>query len=188
MQKVDESKEIEDNSLKSFNDRYYRALYEIMLKVHLTKSTKLDEYFGLLFKSMKSDGSLARVMAFVKRLLQVCFLNETGYTAASLLIISELLRIKKDFRFHLFSFDSGAFEANDSDEEEHFFDADKLTDKKNQTQNAPKNSENQKIDYDPLKREPRFSKADKCPMFEICILANHSHPTVKLWAEKILKG
>ena len=118
MQKVDESKEIEDNSLKSFNDRYYRALYEIMLKVHLTKSTKLDEYFGLLFKSMKSDGSLARVMAFVKRLLQVCFLNETGYTAASLLIISELLRIKKDFRFHLFSFDSGAFEANDSDEEE----------------------------------------------------------------------
>ena len=66
--------------------------------------------------------------------------------------------------------------------------ADKLTDKKNQTQNAPKNSENQKIDYDPLKREPRFSKADKCPMFEICILANHSHPTVKLWAEKILKG
>ena len=25
-------------------------------------------------------------------------------------------------------------------------------------------------------------------MFEICTLANHSHPTVKLWAEKILKG
>ena len=42
--------------------------------------------------------------------------------------------------------------------------------------------------YDPLKREPKFSNADSTPLFELSVLSNHYHPTVKLWAEKLLRG
>ena len=45
----------ETSGLDTFADRYYRALYEILLKVHLNKASKLDEYFALLFKSIKAD-------------------------------------------------------------------------------------------------------------------------------------
>ena len=53
----------------SFADRFYRTLYEVVLKVQLTKSTKMDEYFGLIFRAMKADRNVPRVVSFLKRLL-----------------------------------------------------------------------------------------------------------------------
>jgi len=61
----------------------------------------------------------------------MCFVNEAGFTAASLLIISELIRVKDDLKFNLYSFHSKGLStaklaADDSDEEERFYDVDKL--------------------------------------------------------------
>ena len=53
----------------SFADRYYRTLYEVLLKVHLAKLAKLDEYFGLVFRAVKADPNVKRVVAFLKRML-----------------------------------------------------------------------------------------------------------------------
>jgi ribosome biogenesis protein MAK21 len=53
----------------SLTDRYYRTLYELLLRVHLTKAAKLDEFFSLVFKSVKSDKNPQRVLAFVRRIL-----------------------------------------------------------------------------------------------------------------------
>jgi hypothetical protein len=39
----------------NFADRFYRTLYDVMLKVHLQKTARMDDYFGLLFKAMKAD-------------------------------------------------------------------------------------------------------------------------------------
>ena len=61
--------ESNEDGLGSFNDRYYRALYEVLLKVHLTKPTKLDEFFALVFKSVKTDPNLARTLAFIRRMI-----------------------------------------------------------------------------------------------------------------------
>jgi len=36
--------------------------------------------------------------------------------------------------------------------------------------------------YDPLKREPKYANADKTQLYELVALANHSHPTVRLWS------
>lgn len=83
----------------SINDRYYRALYEVLLRVHLNKPAKLDEFFALVFKSVKADPNSHRVLAFVRRIIQMSTLNEASYTAASLLIVSELIRCKTDLRF-----------------------------------------------------------------------------------------
>ena len=42
--------------------------------------------------------------------------------------------------------------------------------------------------YDPLKREPKYANAENSPLWELSSLANYSHPTVSLWAEKLLNG
>lgn len=102
--------------------------------MHLNKPAKLDEFFALVFKSVKADPNSDRVLAFVRRIIQMSTLNEASYTAASLLIVSELIRCKTDLRFQLYSLEQitrggkapmGGRDDTDS-EEEHFVDADKV--------------------------------------------------------------
>jgi len=59
----------EQSNIQNFSDRFYRTLYELLLKVHMSKATSLDEYFGVVFKAMKADESIPRCVAFIKRLL-----------------------------------------------------------------------------------------------------------------------
>jgi len=170
-------------------DRYYRALYEQLLRVHLSKPAKLDEFFALVFKSVKSDSNSVRVLAFVRRIIQMAMLNEASYTAASLLIVSELIREKTDLRFQLYSFDTitkSKKTRNDSDsEEEHFVDVDKEDQKKTE---LPKDTKKYNDLYDPLKREPKWANAESSALFELIQLTYHTHPTVSLWATKLLEG
>ena len=42
--------------------------------------------------------------------------------------------------------------------------------------------------YDPLKREPKYANAESSALFELIQLTYHTHPTVKLWATKLLEG
>ena len=183
----------QDQSIDTFADRYYRALYEILLKVHLNKASKLDEYFALLFKSIKADPEPQRVLAFVRRLIQMATLNEPSYTAATLLIISELIRCKNDLRFQLYSLDQISQQQKksgtrgpdqDDDEEEHFIDVDKVE------QSTEKIVPDGKLSsaYDPLKREPKYANAEACALFELVSLTFHTHPTIKLWATSLLEG
>jgi hypothetical protein len=65
-------------------------------------STLLDEYFGLIFKAIKADTSIERAIAFIKRMLHICLVNDVGYVAASLVIICEILRARNDIRIALF--------------------------------------------------------------------------------------
>ena len=197
--------------MDTFADRYYRALYEVLLRVHLNKPSKLDEYFSLLFKSIKADPNPARVLAFVRRVIQMSTINEASFTAACLLIISELIRCKDDLRFQMYSLDqisnrkgavgpsgkkSQAKHADSDSEEERFIDVDKLEEEveaANKKQQVaveaalakPVTSKNQ---YDPLKREPKFANAESTPLYEIICLTFHAHPTVRLWATNLLEG
>ena len=99
---ADSKNEEKESSLRRFSDRFYRTLYELVLKIHMSKASNLDEYFGLVFKAILADESVPRCIAFIKRLLQMCFVNEANFTAASLLIISEILRVRNDIRIQLF--------------------------------------------------------------------------------------
>jgi hypothetical protein len=86
------SKKDGDGEGGNFADRFYRTLYELLLKVHMSKATGLDDYFGLVFRAVKGDECVPRAIAFIKRLLQMSYLNECNFTAASLLVISEILK------------------------------------------------------------------------------------------------
>ena len=88
----------------SITDRFYRALYELLLRPHLThKPACLDGFFALLFKAVKADKHAARALAFARRILQVATLNDAAWAAASLLIVSELVKEKQDMRFQLYT-------------------------------------------------------------------------------------
>lgn len=102
---TEEQKDAEGNVIHSFADRFYRTLYELLLKVHMNKANSLDEYFGMVFKAIKNDQCVPRAIAFIKRLLQMSYINEANFTAASLLIISEVLKVRQDIRLKMFSFD-----------------------------------------------------------------------------------
>jgi ribosome biogenesis protein MAK21 len=116
-------------------------------------------------------------------------LNEASYTAACLLIVSELIRDKPELRFQLYSLEqitrTAVSKNNDSDsEEERFVDADK----EENVPTAKEASNASKNVYDPLKREPKYANAESCALFELVQLTFHTHPTVKLWATKLLDG
>ena len=77
-------------------------MYECLLRMNLTKPAKLDEFFQLLFKSMKTDDNAERVCAFIRRLLQLSSLTDTNVAAGCLLIVSELLYLRKEVKLVLF--------------------------------------------------------------------------------------
>jgi ribosome biogenesis protein MAK21 len=39
-----------------------------------------------------------------------------------------------------------------------------------------------------LKREPKYSNAEKSAPFELITLTVHSHPTIRLWASALCNG
>ena len=77
---------IADDSASPLAARYYRALYALLLSWDVqVVSARFGLFLNLLYRSMKSDVEERRVMAFVKRLLQVCCGMGAGFVCGSLL-------------------------------------------------------------------------------------------------------
>lgn len=74
------------------------------------------------------------------------------------------------------------FEEGSDSEEEVFVDADKQIEaaEKGEPEVEKKKKKEKKIpeSYDPIKREPKFAKAEATCLFELHALAKHTHPTV----------
>ena len=78
-------------------DRFYAALYRKLLDPGLgSSSCKLTVLLNLLFKSMRRDQNRGRVVAFVKRLLQVAAGLSSEVTCGILFLVSEVIRSRKD--------------------------------------------------------------------------------------------
>lgn len=81
-------------SRQSVSDRFYQALYTKLLDPSLKTSSKQAVFLNVLYKSLKSDPSLDRVKAFVKRILQVCSFQQPAFIGGTLFMISELTKVK----------------------------------------------------------------------------------------------
>ena len=71
-------------------DRFYRALYESLLDPRLLTSSKHAMFLNLVFKALKSDTNQKRIMAFIKRLLQVAGLQQPPFLCGVLYLVQEL--------------------------------------------------------------------------------------------------
>lgn len=167
-------------------DRYYRTLYESLLDPRLLTSSKQALYLNLLFKSLRSDLNVNRVKAFTKRLLQVVSMHQPSFACGALYMLREL-----EGTFAGLSTFIDDPEANESDEEEAFRDVAEPEDgilSTALTATSPKNDQKATSHprYDPRKREPLHSNAAASSLWELLPFLKHYHPSVSLFAARLL--
>ncbi|GMG41352.1 unnamed protein product [Aspergillus oryzae var. brunneus] len=161
-------------------DRFYRTLYESLLDPRLATSSKQALYLNLLFKALKSDVNARRVKAFVKRIIQVLGLHQPAFICGVMYLIREL---EKTFSSLNSLYDQP--EDNESDEEEVFRD---VPDEDDETQEQPEAQPKKPSSrYDPRKRDPEHSNADKTCLWELLPYLSHFHPSVSVNAAQLLE-
>jgi ribosome biogenesis protein MAK21 len=166
-------------------DRFYRTLYESLLDSRLVSSSKQGIYLNLLFKALKQDTNIPRVMAFVKRIVQICYnWTNVGPIAGMFFLLMELEKDVPQIRNLAINtpVDYKYVDEEDDDDEEHFEDVKSDDEGNNTTENKEKLMEL----YDGRKRDPRFANASNSSLWEIGEFLNHYHPTVQLYAESLL--
>ncbi|KAL1412536.1 RNA-binding ribosome biosynthesis protein mak21 [Vanrija albida] len=165
-------------SRQAVTDRYYRTLYDSLFDPRLLTSSKQAMYLNLLFKSLKVDTSLPRVMSFVKRLLQMLGLHQPPFICGALYLLGELFETTPGLRRMLIG--------PEDDGEEHFVDAPE--DGKAAKPTAESSTAAVGNQYDGKKRDPLYAHADTSCLWELMPLVNHFHPSVSLQASQLLMG
>lgn len=158
-------------------ERYYRTLYESLLDPRLITSSKQIMYLNLLYRSLKNDISLKRIAAFVKRLLQIITLHEPPFACGVLYLVNELQKSTPSIRAMI-----SQPEVNADSGYEVFHDVDEDGDTATMTlATAPAQPF-----YHPRKRDPEHSNADRTCLWELLPLQQHFHPTVSLYATRLI--
>ena len=171
-----------NGSHQSSMDRFYRTLYESLLDPRLLVSSKQALYLNLMFRALRSDLNVKRVKAFAKRLVQVAATHQPSFTCATLYLLRELEEIFNSLEAFV---DHGE---EDSDGEEDFRDVQEQL--VNGTSSDQKSS-SQRIyrlaaKYDGRRRDPQYSDADRSSLWEAVPLMQHYHPSVALFATRLL--
>ncbi|KAL4809577.1 CBF/Mak21 family-domain-containing protein [Aspergillus unguis] len=163
------------------SDRFYRTLYESLLDPRVATSSKQSLYLNLLFKALKNDVNVRRIKAFVKRIVQVLGLHQPAFICGVFYLIREL---EKTFIGLQSLYDQP--EDNDDDEEEVFKDVPDEDDV--QEQDVPEEKPKPLNGYDPRKRDPEHSNADKACLWEMLPYLSHFHPSVSVNAAHLLEN
>lgn len=168
-------------SHQSSIDRFYRTLYESLLDPRLLTSSKQALYLNMLFKALRSDLSVKRVKAFAKRLLQVVAMHQPSFTCGALYLLRELEGV-------FAALDAFVDQAENSDEEEHFRDVQEQPPNRTIPDDRPSPQKKNQIEakYDGRKRDPEYSNADRSSLWEATPFLLHYHPSVSLFATRLL--
>ncbi|PGG99901.1 hypothetical protein AJ79_08383 [Helicocarpus griseus UAMH5409] len=162
------------------SDRFYRTLYESLLDPRIATSSKQSLYLNLLYKSLKADLNVKRVKAFVKRLVQILGLHQPSFICGILYLIREL---EKSFSSLSTLMDEA--ENVEDDDEEVFKDVPEDGEQAagQSADQAEKKAEHR---YDPRKRDPEHSNADRSCLWELLPYLSHFHPSVSVNASHLL--
>ncbi|TVY75572.1 Ribosome biogenesis protein NOC1 [Lachnellula suecica] len=162
-------------------ERFYRTLYESLLDPRLVTSSKHALYLNLLFRALRSDLNIKRVKAFTKRLLQIVTLHQPPFICGVIYLVKELEATFPGLKSLL-----NDPEVNDDDEEEVFRDVPE--DGKETPVQAPKSASKPTELYDGRKRDPEHSNADKSCLWESIPFLVHFHPSVSLFASRLINN
>ncbi|KAJ9098475.1 hypothetical protein QFC19_006342 [Naganishia cerealis] len=160
------------------SDRFYRTLYESLLDPRLLTSSKQAMYLNLLFKALKADRNLNRVMAFVKRLVQVMLGHQPPFICGALYLLGEL-----------FSTTSGLSTLVSEPEDsgiEHFVDVADDASKGTKQVASGEIDRKPEHEYDGRKRDPQHSNAKGSCLWELIPLTKHYHPSVAVQANELI--
>ncbi|KAL4948083.1 CBF/Mak21 family-domain-containing protein [Aspergillus filifer] len=162
------------------SDRFYRTLYESLLDPRVATSSKQSLYLNLLFKALKNDVNVRRIKAFVKRIVQVLGLHQPAFICGVFYLIREL---EKTYASLQTLYDQP--EDNESDDEEVFRD---VPDEDDDVQPEVPEKPKPRNGYNPRKRDPEHSNADKACLWELLPYLNHFHPSVSVNAAHLLEN
>ncbi|MCJ1245014.1 hypothetical protein MMC30_002215 [Trapelia coarctata] len=170
-------------SHQAASDRFYRTLYESLLDPRLLTSSKQAMYLNLVYRALRADLKIKRVEAFAKRLLQVVAMHQPPFACAVLYLLRELEGVFPNLQSFL-----DQPEEDDSEDEEEFRDVgdDREVDQPARAAAIQAMAVQESQFYDGRKREPEYSNAEKSCLWEIDPFLIHYHPSVALFASKLL--
>lgn len=169
---------------QTVSDRYYRALYSRLSDLCKASETKQAMFINLLVQSMKVDVSPSRVRAFAKRLLQSAFSASPGYAAGVLLVISEVLMIRKNLL--QIAITAPEVEEDLSTEDRKNSPSSILKADVSAEKRMPSVKSSISM-YDPDKRDPQYAGAENSCLWELVALTNHYHPSVAKFALQLVQ-
>ncbi|MBW0485708.1 hypothetical protein O181_025423 [Austropuccinia psidii MF-1] len=145
-------------------DRFYRALYSTIIDQRLFAATsKHALYLNLLFKSLKADKSQPRVLAFVKRIVQILPYHQPSFICSTIVLLGDFFSTTGAFCRSLLNPIMISKSTQNSDSELHG-------------------------QYDGRKRDPLFANAENSFLWELVPLLSHFHPAVSLNASQLISG
>ncbi|KAJ2516681.1 RNA-binding ribosome biosynthesis protein mak21 [Coemansia sp. RSA 1939] len=162
-------------------DRFYRTLYDSLLDPRIDSTSKKAMYLNILFRALKTDDNIPRVMSFVKRILQACLHTQPDFACGALFLVSQILSLQPRTYSML-------TQPEDNDDEENIVDAKDSSDNEDTGNGVQKQQEQLKSRYDPLKRDPKFAHADDSCLWEAVMLVHHFHPSVTHSMKQIIDG
>ena len=108
------------------SDRFYRTLYQKLFDPDLRRTHKYTMFLNVVYKSMKMDDEPTRVLAYAKRLLQVCVsTTNASFTCGVLFLISEVAKSQEKLKLHLSNIDIETPKEEGTKEETSKYDAEK---------------------------------------------------------------
>ena len=171
---------------ESINDRFYRTLYESLLDSRLLHSSKQVLYLNLLYRALRSDLNVNRVKAFSKRILQVMAMHQPSFTCGAIYLLRELENVYPSLQNFVVQ-----QQENDDEGEESFKDVDEEapsagTKQSGQDEADRSEDAHDRLTYDPRKRDPSHANASASTLWDISPFIHHYHPSVSLFANRLL--
>lgn len=152
-------------------DRLMRVIYETLLDPGCLHSSITELYLELVYNVFKTDHSLPRVKAGIKRLLQNAIHAESNVAVAVLIFVNKLANSVTGLNQLL----KNNFAVDDFEDKEEV-DGEKAN--KEQDEAYPKDNGG----YDFLKRDPLYAQAENSLLWELGFFTEHYHPTVRKFA------
>ena len=162
-------------------DRFYRTLYESLLDPRLLTSSKLVLYLNLVYRALRSDLNIKRVKAFAKRLLQVAALHQPSFTCGVIYLLRELEAVFPSLQSFI-----DQVEEDPTDDQEAFHDVEENHSEVSTSSPMPTKMVEKGEGYDGRKRDPMHANASVSALWDIQPLLLHFHPSVSLFATRLL--
>ena len=138
------------------SDRLYTMLYRSLLDINMETCSRRALYLNLLFKAMKRDPVPHRVIAFIKRLLQISLYQPPSIVCGILVLISSIIKVKPELQGTLKPVEVSKI-LTENDEDEHYEDIE--IDDDDEEDNKSKKSKSHKGES--LKEKSKLSKKKK---------------------------
>ncbi|KXS17737.1 CBF-domain-containing protein [Gonapodya prolifera JEL478] len=158
----------------SLSDRYYRALFDLLLHPGLLHHPRPAPLLNLVYKSLRADHSIPRIAAFVKRLLQLAGYASVPLACGILVLIGEVMVAKKGLAVMVREPEERTEQCDDA------------------APSGPSGPVSREADsrakhYDARSRDPLHASANRACLWELSVLRNHFHPTIALYSNHLLE-